>query len=112
MVTVRLTLNSMKSLIFMCELQNKYLTQNTVKVSVHTGRTLQLVAENHQVLEKRELWPKVENKDHRFAGTILLLLKPLHFSVDLLQLLPSSRYLTQSITVEPPQVSRDDPSKA
>lgn len=109
MVTVLLTLNSMKWLIFMCELQNKYLTQNTVKVSVHTGRTLQSVAVNHQLLEKRELWPKVENKDHRFVGISLFLLNPLHFSAD--QLPPSSRSSIQNITVEPLQLSRDDPFK-
>lgn len=82
----------------MCELQNKYLTQNTVKVSVHTGRTLQSVAVNHQLLEKRELWPKVENKDHRFVRISLFLLNPLHFSAD--QLPPSSRSSIQNITVE------------
>lgn len=110
MVTVLLTRNSMKWLIFICELQNKYLTQNTVKASVHTGRTLQSVAVNHQVLEKKELWPEVENKDHRFVGIILFLLNLLHFSAD--QLPPSSRSSIRNTTVEPLQLSRDDPFKA
>lgn len=110
MVTVLLTRNSVKWLIFICELQNKYLTQNTVKASVHTGRTLQSVAVNHQVLEKKELWPEVENKDHRFVGIILFLLNPLNFSAD--QLPPSSRSSIRNTTVEPLQLSRDDPFKA
>lgn len=85
----------------MRDLQNKYFTQNTVKVSLHTGRTLQSVAVNHQVVEKRELWPKAENKHHRFVETILFLLNPLHFSVDLLQLPRSSRSSIQNISEEP-----------
>lgn len=109
MVTALPTLNSMKSLVFMCELQSKYLIQNTVKGSGHKGRTLQSVAVNHQVLEKRKLWPKVKNENHRFVRIILFLLNPLNFSVDLLQLPLSSRSSIQNITVEPLQLSRDDP---